>query len=98
MAGRKFGRNKLSGLDGNDRLYGYSGIDRLKGGAGDDWIDGGAGSDYAVYDGNRGEYSITRTGALDSVVSGHGYVDTLINIEYFVFDDQQIRIWDLPIA
>ncbi len=92
------GRNQLSGLDGDDFLFGYGGVDYLKGGAGDDTIDGGAGSDYALFSGNRADYTLTRTTATEVTVSGADGVDDLVNVEYFQFADETSNIWDLPIA
>ncbi|MBT3140031.1 hypothetical protein KMP95_02315 [Ruegeria litorea] len=92
------GRNQLSGLDGDDFLFGYGGVDYLKGGAGDDTIDGGAGSDYALFSGNRADYTLTRTTATEVTVSGADGVDDLVNVEYFQFADETANIWDLPIA
>ncbi len=93
------GRNNLSGLEGDDFLFGFGGIDRLKGGAGNDMIDGGGSSDFAVYDGDRADFTITRTASRDATVSGGtAGTDTLINIENFVFDDQTVSIFDLVIV
>jgi Ca2+-binding RTX toxin-like protein len=89
------GRNLLNGLAGDDMLFGYGGVDRLKGGAGNDTIDGGAGSDYAVFNGNMADTTLTRTGSTTATAVGTDGTDSLINVEYFVFDDGQVSIWEL---
>jgi Ca2+-binding RTX toxin-like protein len=91
------GRNNLSGLDGDDFIYGYAGIDVLKGGNGDDTIDGGAGSDYALYDGNRAEFTLTKTSGNEVIISGAEGTDKLIDVEYFRFADGDVTIWELSI-
>ncbi|MCI5096017.1 MAG: type I secretion target repeat-containing protein, partial [Rhodobacteraceae bacterium] len=89
------GRNQLNGYWGDDMLFGYGGIDRLKGAAGNDTIDGGAGSDYAVFNGNMADTTLTRTGSTTATAVGTDGTDSLINVEYFVFDDGQVSIWEL---
>ncbi|WP_417526270.1 hypothetical protein [Marinovum sp.] len=94
------GRNNLRGLYGEDTLIGNGGIDRLAGGKSDDWLYGGSGSDFALFDGHRGEFTITRTGTRDSIVSWTGSgvgegTDRLFDVEYLVFDDQTLDIWSL---
>ncbi|SPJ26970.1 calcium-binding protein [Falsiruegeria mediterranea] len=91
------GRNQLSGLDGDDFLFGYAGVDYLMGGGGNDTIDGGAGSDYALFDGNRSDYSLSRTASNAVTVTGADGSDLVTNVEYFRFDDGDIRIWDLEL-
>ncbi|MCE8519066.1 hypothetical protein KBY31_20290 [Ruegeria pomeroyi] len=91
------GRNQLSGLEGDDFLFGYEDVDYLKGGAGNDTIDGGTGSDYALFDGDRADYTLTRTADNAVTVTGPDGTDSLINVEYFRFDDGDVRIWDLAI-
>ncbi|WP_417525599.1 CHRD domain-containing protein [Marinovum sp.] len=88
------GRNQLNGLEGDDFLFGYAGVDYLKGGLGDDVIDGGSGSDYALFNGNSGDYTLTRAG--DNVtVTGADGIDRLIDVEYFRFEDMTVDIWSL---
>lgn len=106
LVGSRFGdsltgndeRNQLSGLAGDDILFGYGGTDYLKGGAGNDTLNGGAASDYALYDGNRAEYSLTRTAAKAVTIAGPDGTDSLIDVEYFRFADQDVDIWSLAIA
>jgi len=92
------GRNNLSGLDGDDFLFGFGGIDNLKGGLGNDTIDGGGSSDYALFDGNRADYTLTKTSSTEVTVVGADGTDSLINVEYFRFDDMDVTIWELVIA
>ncbi|MBT3140570.1 hypothetical protein KL867_05885 [Ruegeria litorea] len=91
-------RNQLAGLDGDDFLFGFGGVDYLKGGEGDDTIDGGAGSDYALFFGNLADYTLTRSSRTQVQVTGNDGVDELVNVEYFRFGDETIRIWDLVIT
>ena len=90
-------RNQLAGLDGDDFLLGYGGIDYLKGGGGNDTLDGGAGSDFALFDGNRADYTLTRTSATEVTITGADGTDSLVNVEYFQFDDETANIWELSI-
>ena len=91
-------RNMLSGLAGDDMIFGFGGIDQLKGGAGNDTIDGGGSSDYAIFSGNSVDYTLTRTSATEVTVDGADGTDSLINVEYFRFDDADLQIWDLVIV
>ncbi|MDT8326269.1 MAG: calcium-binding protein [Roseovarius sp.] len=83
------GRNVLRGMHGRDTLFGNGGVDRLEGGGSDDYLDGGSGWDYAVFSGNRAEYTITQ-GSLGITVhhnAGNEGTDTLFNIEALQFAD-----------
>ncbi|GAB5437842.1 calcium-binding protein [Falsiruegeria mediterranea] len=91
-------RNQLAGLDGDDIIFGYGNIDYIKGGAGNDMINGGAGSDFALYDGNRADYTITRTSSTEVEIAGGGFTDFLENVEYFQFDDETANIWQFSVA
>jgi len=91
-------RNQLSGLDGDDFIFGYGGIDYIKGGGGDDVINGGAGSDYALFGGNRADYTLTRTSSTEVSITGTDGSDRLVNVEYFQFDDTTSNIWELAIV
>lgn len=84
------GRNVLRGLYGADRLFGNGGVDRLEGGGSDDFLDGGAGWDYAIFAGNRADYTVQRDGAVtlvDRIAPGGEGTDTLVNIEVLQFAD-----------
>ncbi|UYV37197.1 hypothetical protein N4R57_19935 [Rhodobacteraceae bacterium D3-12] len=87
-------RNQLRGLAGDDLLIGNGGVDYITGGLGNDLIDGGSGSDYAVFSGDFDEYEVTRVD--DTVqVTGPDGIDTLTDVEYFLFDDAMRNIWSL---
>jgi Ca2+-binding RTX toxin-like protein len=88
------GRNQLNGLEGDDMLFGYGGVDYLMGGAGNDTINGGGSSDYALFSGVSSGYTLTRAGNTVTAVGADG-TDTLIDVEYFRFDDTEISIWSL---
>ncbi|MBO9450061.1 CHRD domain-containing protein [Tropicibacter sp. R16_0] len=90
--------NQLNGLAGDDFIFGYGGNDRMKGGAGNDTINGGAGSDFAIFSGNRSDYTITRTSSTEVTVDGLDGTDSLINVQYFVFDDTTSNIWEFSIV
>ncbi|GAB5438093.1 calcium-binding protein [Falsiruegeria mediterranea] len=92
------GVNQISGLSGNDLLIGLGGNDYLKGGLGNDTLNGGAGSDFAVFEGNRADYTLVRTSSNEVTVIGADGVDSLINVEYFQFYDELANIWTLSIA
>ena len=89
--------DNLDGGSGNDTLNGGNGDDTLHGGGGNDTLNGGAGTDTAVYDGNRGEYSIACiTGAGGRIVgfaavsdnepsNGNEGADTLNSVEVLQF-------------
>jgi Ca2+-binding RTX toxin-like protein len=92
--------NVLQGLGGDDFLFADAGIDRLYGGAGNDMLDGGAGSDYAYFNGTRDQFSLTKLSATTATVTGIGPTiaegqDRISNVEYIVFTDQTVAIWDL---
>ena len=97
LVGSRFGdrltgsseRNQLNGLEGDDFIFGQGNTDYMKGGAGNDVIDGGDGADYALFSGNADAYSLTRAGN-EVTVSGPDGTDTLIDVEYFRFDDGDV--------
>jgi hypothetical protein len=39
--------------------------------------------------------TLTRTGSTTATAVGTDGTDSLINVEYFVFDDGQVSIWEL---
>ena len=101
--------NVLQGLGGDDFIFGGAGadllsggdgMDRLYGGAGNDLIDGGAGSDFAYFNGSASQFTLIRTGSFAATVTGTGAAlaegaDRLTGVEYFVFSDQTVTIWQL---
>ena len=92
----------LDGGSGNDTLNGGNGNDTLHGGAGNDSLNGGAGTDTAVYDGTRGDYSVTVvTGAGGRVIgfsavsdnepsNGNEGADSLTSVEILQFTDRTL--------
>jgi len=94
--------DSLDGGAGNDTLNGGNGNDTFHGGAGNDALNGGAGTDTAVYDGNRGDYSITMiTGAGGRILgfsavgdnepsNGNEGLDTLNSIEVVQFSNRSL--------
>jgi Ca2+-binding RTX toxin-like protein len=94
--------DSLDGNAGNDTLNGGNGNDTLHGGAGNDSLNGGAGTDTAVYDGNRGDYSVTMiTGAGGRIVgfsavgdnepsNGNEGLDTLNSVEVVQFSNRSL--------
>ncbi len=96
------GDDSLSGGAGVDTLNGGIGNDVMHGGAGNDSLNGGAGTDRAVYDGHRGDYSITMiTGAGGRIVgfgavsdnepaNGNEGADSLISVEVLQFSNRTL--------
>lgn len=106
LVGSRFGdelrgsseRNQLNGLEGDDIIFGYGGVDYIKGGLGNDYINGGSGSDYALFTGNADDYTLVRGSGSESnrvTVVGLDGTDTLVDVEYFRFDDADLSIWSL---
>jgi len=83
------GRNVLRGLYGEDVLLGNGGVDYLTGGGSDDILNGGAGFDYAVYAGNRADYTVNQSGPGTTVRhdAGSDGTDSLFEIEAIRFAD-----------
>ncbi|MBT3140236.1 hypothetical protein KL867_04145 [Ruegeria litorea] len=88
----------VKGSAASEQISGLGGADWITPGGGNDTINGGAGSDYALFSGNRADYTLTRTTATEVTVPGVDGVDDMGNIEYFQFADETANIWDLPIA
>jgi Ca2+-binding RTX toxin-like protein len=93
---------KLDGAGGNDLLVGGAGNDTLLGGAGDDRfqasagkdsIDGGTGIDTLYGLTARANYSIVRTSATDTVLTGSdGTVHTVRGVEVFYFGNEKLTL------
>jgi hypothetical protein len=79
-------------LQSNDTIIGSAGNDTTKGYAGDDTINGGAGIDTAVFSGNRGNYTLTKTAIGWTVNSSAEGVDTLSNTERIRFADKNVAL------
>jgi serralysin len=86
--------NVLTGGAGANLLSGAGGNDTLIGGLGKDTLDGGTGDDTAVLQGNRSDYTVTRT-ATEVVLTRSGQVVALRGIEQIVFDDTSLLMTDL---
>ncbi|MGZ9062039.1 MAG: hypothetical protein ACXW2K_09015, partial [Allosphingosinicella sp.] len=94
--------DSLDGGTGNDNLNGDNGDDTMYGAAGNDNLHGGAGTDTAVYDGHRGDYSVTMiTGAGGRVVgfaavsdndqsNGNEGADSLTSVERLQFSNRTL--------
>jgi serralysin len=95
----------VSGSGTNSTFNGLGGDDLFHGGASNDALNGGSGTDTAVYDGNRGDYSITYStgGANGRAVSfasvsdnehgnGNEGNDALTSIEVLVFANRTLDL------
>jgi Ca2+-binding RTX toxin-like protein len=80
--------NAITGGANNDTLSGGAGNDTLTGGGGNDRLDGGAGADVAIFDGLRGDATITRTGVANwTITTMTGGTDVLTGVEEVRFSD-----------
>lgn len=82
----------IVGFIGDDVINADSGNDWVFGGRGSDDLDGGADIDYAVYRGDRADYSITFGGSGSATVADDQGTDTLHNFEILQFDDQLVAM------
>lgn len=82
------GDDTLNGNDGRDRLSGDAGDDLLVGGRDNDTLDGGAGIDRARFDANFSDISVSYNGGI--VIRSADGVDTVNNVEAFVFNDRTV--------
>jgi len=84
----------------NNRLRGESGNDTLSGGGGNDTLEGGGGIDIVTYAGSRLDYTISRNGAGQVVITdnrtGDGQ-DTIVDVEFFDFAEGRFTL-DLLLA
>ena len=83
-----FNINGVSGTSGDDNLTGAGGDDIFISTSGIDTIDGSDGNDTVVYSSTQSSYSIINTNGVYAV-SGPNDSDTLTNIEYLSFSDNQ---------
>jgi hypothetical protein len=79
----------LTGGAGSDIIFALPG--------GNQTLNGGGGSNTAVFDGNRGNYTLTLNGdgshtITDNRPGGPDGTDTLLNIQFAQFADQTIRV------
>lgn len=92
-------RNILRGMAGGDKLKGNGGNDRISGGKGNDTIDGGANYDYAIFDGLRDDFDISKREDTVYVVDtnfsdGNEGRDQLTRVEVLIFEDATVYIED----
>lgn len=80
------------GGSGDDTITGNTANNELTGNGGDDTIYGGDGTDYAIFSGNRASYTITDNNDGTFTVSGTDGTDTLTNVEFARFDDQDVDL------
>ncbi|ADR33256.1 Hemolysin-type calcium-binding region [Sulfuricurvum kujiense DSM 16994] len=82
------GDDTVGSAGGNDRIFAEAGNDTVFGGTGDDFMHGGSGNDTVTYDGNRGDYVITRDNGKTYVYTvSTGETDTVVNAESIQFAD-----------
>ncbi len=81
----------IIGSGGNDIIDGGNGNDLIFGGGGTNTINGGAGTDIVMFSGNRGNYSVTVSGAnyivTDLRTGAPDGTSTITNVETFRFTD-----------
>ncbi len=75
-----------------ENAYGGSGDDTLQGNKVDNYLDGRGGNDTAIFDGNRSDYKVLKSGSNYTVSSVAEGKDTLINIEFLQFKDGTFAI------
>ena len=88
--------NVVDGGAGDDWVYGGLGNDQLTGGLGNDVIFGGLGEDTAQFNGDRSEYTISRSDSQLIVTSLREGRDILCDIERLIFKDQTVVVSDIP--
>ncbi len=84
--------NSVGGT-GTDRIVGNSNNNIIRGNGGNDDIDGGSGSDEAVFNGQRSEYFIQKSGAKHSIsdsVANRDGKDQIVNVESLRFSDKTV--------
>lgn len=85
--GNLFSSLLLTLLNGDDVITGDTTDDQLNGYGGNDTIDGGAGNDTAVFSYARSEVNSISVNNGSVIIDGVDGVDTLTNIERFLFTD-----------
>ena len=83
-------RNVFDFGSGNGRAIGGNLNDVFTGGPGDDYFNGRGGINVANFDGNRGQYSVTKLGkhefrVHDNRPGSPDGTDTLVNVQYLKF-------------
>ncbi|WP_147821036.1 Ig-like domain-containing protein [Salidesulfovibrio onnuriiensis] len=93
------GNNTLNGGEGNDYVVGSDGDDTYVGSAGNDTFFGNDGNDTAQFEGDYVDYSVVREGGRVVVTKLEtGDVTVLVDVDELKFDDQTIKVADLPIS
>jgi Ca2+-binding RTX toxin-like protein len=92
--------DSLSGNELNNSIQGGAGNDTISGGAGNDTLDGGLGSDVMRFRGNWADYQINYVSSTNALTiqdrtSGRDGLDTVLNLESFVFADQTLSYTQL---
>jgi len=75
---------------GDIDLTGHDGVDVLIGNKGDNVLDGGGGADTVLYDLDLADVTVTQLEDSVTVASADFGVDTLVNIEEVIFNDQSL--------
>jgi hypothetical protein len=91
------GNDLLDGKAGNDAMLGGAGNDRIIATGGRDFIDGGDDDDTTVFNGMRGDYSITDQAGQIVVtrLSTQGDVTNLINVERVEFSNETLASFNV---
>jgi RTX calcium-binding nonapeptide repeat (4 copies) len=98
------GNDYLYGSDGNDTLVAGSDNDYLNGGGGNDSLDGGMGEDQAEFTAKFENYDIETTGTTTKTTTithkdnGTDGVDTIKDIEWGIFNGEQIPLGNARLA
>ena len=87
--------DSLYGNELDNSIQGGSGDDTVAGGVGNDTLDGGLGSDTFRLKGNWADYQINYVSATQSLTiqdrtTGRDGLDTILNLENFLFADQTL--------
>ncbi|HEX5637970.1 MAG TPA: hypothetical protein VFY78_12830, partial [Gammaproteobacteria bacterium] len=83
------------GSNGKDMITGNGVNNKITGGSGDDVINGGAEVDTAVFSGNRGQYTLSKTAdgyLLQDTISNRDGADTLASIERLQFTNNRVAL------
>ena len=94
----------IEGTSGNDDIVGTSGDDEIHAPLGFNKIDGGAGEDtLVIYEGNRSDFTVTRSADGSVIVEGPGLNCSLVrqemqSIERIQFNDMVLYTDTLPLS
>ena len=92
--------DSLHGNELDNSIEGGAGDDTVAGGVGNDTLDGGLGSDTFRLKGNWADYQINYVSATQSLTiqdrtTGRDGLDTILNLESFIFADQTLSYTQL---